>query len=283
MRYEIHGAMCATSVFTDEGFTIGLKKYSYDDVSAVYLFANSTPLTNGVIQIVARGKVEQATFSHKQREIGQEVFRYLQNIVENKRKIEESNTDFSEVFSSATSTYRYCVTHDLGQGFNEAWGIKHFQVIFDNLMDGERIIFPFIGLHNYTGKEHDDNFAYVVTDKRILMGHQDLIGQVFQSVSWQNINDITMSTGAFLGIVTIDTYKETFNVGVNKAHAQNISKKLHEVFDQFKRQSAEPVQPVATSQTDNSIAYLKQLKELLDEGIITQEEFDAKKKQVLGL
>ena len=28
---------------------------------------------------------------------------------------------------------------------------------------------------------------------------------------------------------------------------------------------------------------LKQLKELLDSGIITQEEFDAKKKQILGL
>ena len=31
------------------------------------------------------------------------------------------------------------------------------------------------------------------------------------------------------------------------------------------------------------IAELKQLKELVDEGILTEEEFAAKKKQVLGL
>ncbi|WP_082229357.1 SHOCT domain-containing protein [Lactobacillus sp. wkB8] len=31
------------------------------------------------------------------------------------------------------------------------------------------------------------------------------------------------------------------------------------------------------------IAELKQLKELVDEGILTEEEFSAKKKQVLGL
>lgn len=33
----------------------------------------------------------------------------------------------------------------------------------------------------------------------------------------------------------------------------------------------------------SSAAELKQYKELLDSGVITQEEFDAKKKQLLGL
>lgn len=37
------------------------------------------------------------------------------------------------------------------------------------------------------------------------------------------------------------------------------------------------------SQDNNAIEQIKQLKQLLDEGIITQEEFDAKKKQLLGL
>ena len=39
---------------------------------------------------------------------------------------------------------------------------------------------------------------------------------------------------------------------------------------------------VPTSNNDN-IGQLKELKELLDQGIINQEEFDAKKKQILGL
>ena len=39
--------------------------------------------------------------------------------------------------------------------------------------------------------------------------------------------------------------------------------------------------PIATPTTP--LSQMKELKELLDLGIITQEEFDAKKKQLLGL
>ena len=46
-------------------------------------------------------------------------------------------------------------------------------------------------------------------------------------------------------------------------------------------QSEEVAQPTAPAST--SLSQLKELKELLDMGIITQEEFDAKKKQILGL
>jgi len=41
-------------------------------------------------------------------------------------------------------------------------------------------------------------------------------------------------------------------------------------------------QPVATD-TNTQIAELQQLAALKDQGILTQEEFDAKKKQILGL
>ena len=46
-------------------------------------------------------------------------------------------------------------------------------------------------------------------------------------------------------------------------------------------QSEEVAQPTAPASA--SLSQLKELKELLDMGIITQEEFDAKKKQILGL
>ena len=43
-----------------------------------------------------------------------------------------------------------------------------------------------------------------------------------------------------------------------------------------------PVQNT-TENTQDMIAELKQLKELVDEGILTEEEFSVKKKQILGL
>jgi hypothetical protein len=43
-----------------------------------------------------------------------------------------------------------------------------------------------------------------------------------------------------------------------------------------------PAQPVPAAQ-DDTAAQLQQLAQLKDQGILTQEEFDAKKKQILGI
>lgn len=48
------------------------------------------------------------------------------------------------------------------------------------------------------------------------------------------------------------------------------------------QQPAAQATPAADTAND-SIAQLKQLAELKDQGILTQEEFDAKKKKILGL
>lgn len=49
-------------------------------------------------------------------------------------------------------------------------------------------------------------------------------------------------------------------------------------------QQEQEQQPAAAAQsTDDEVTQLKQLAELKDQGILTQEEFDAKKKQILGL
>ena len=42
-------------------------------------------------------------------------------------------------------------------------------------------------------------------------------------------------------------------------------------------------QPAIAQKTDNRIEELTKLKDLLDTGVISQEEFDAKKKQILGV
>ena len=91
--------------------------------------------------------------------------------------------------------------------------------------------------------------------------------------------------------------REVIDTGANGEFSQNCKyiesllpnkKYRYEMF-------ADSAKEAATSQTDpktdtqalatgkNNLEELKQLKELLDMGIITQEEFDAKKKQLLGL
>jgi len=55
------------------------------------------------------------------------------------------------------------------------------------------------------------------------------------------------------------------------------------VHENPKNKPAQPVAPAAPVQQTSSLDEIKKLKELLDLGLITQEEFDAKKKQLLGL
>ncbi len=183
----------------------------------------------------------------------------------------------------AEGMYDYCIKNGFGSGWNETWGIKHFQVIENALLSNEEVIMTFIGLHNYkSSTEHDQHFAYAITNKRIIMAQKNMVaGEKIQTVYLDFINDITFNSGVLLGVLTIDTNKEVFNVGLDKLSAQKINAKVLEVFDNLK--SAKN-QSAATINSGVSVAEeIKKFKELLDIGAITQEEFDIKKKQLLGL
>lgn len=64
---------------------------------------------------------------------------------------------------------------------------------------------------------------------------------------------------------------------VSRRQAQRWSNQAAEDQQQYEAQ-----QPVSTAQ-DDTVAQLQQLASLKDQGILTQEEFDAKKKQILGI
>lgn len=124
----------------------------------------------------------------------------------------------------------YCISNQTGTGFNRKWLNKHFSVIQKNLMNDEKGLVAFIGLKDYISPtKHQSNFAYLITDKRIIMAQKKLIGETIVSVSLKNINDISMSIGMIFGQITFDSIKETFSVGISKEHAQNVFNLVHEV------------------------------------------------------
>ncbi len=189
---------------------------------------------------------------------------------------------------SAEDMYQYCVDNNLGTGTTRGWAIKHFQLLLDNLKPGENIHCVFIGLHNYVSiSKHDGNFAYAMTDKRIIMAQHKLLGANIQSINIENINDITMSKKGIgsmgLGIVCIDTYKEAFNVGVNVTSASSIYECVHEVWDIIRAQNSGNQNATVIQNVKSPAEQIKEYKELLDMGVLTQEEFDAKKKELLKL
>ena len=186
--------------------------------------------------------------------------------------------------NTAEGMYDYCLKNGYGSGWNEKWGVKHFKIIEDNLLPDEEIRMTFIGFHNYQSmSKHDGNFAYAITDRRILMGKKDVVGEKFQSISIDNINDITFRSGIALGIMTVDTFKEVFNVGLDKNSAQKINAKVHEVVDAIKREKSVSPNPAGPGSSPDAADEIMKFKHLLDMGAITQEEYDSKKKQLLDL
>lgn len=113
------------------------------------------------------------------------------------------------------------------------------------------------------------------------MAQEKVIRNNLQIVVIDNLNDVTMTTGAVFGIIVIDTIKKTFNVGVNKIVAKNINNVIHDVLLSLKedKKASANTNVLTASSADEILKY----KDLLDMGAITQDEFDEKKRQLLGL
>mgnify|MGYP003461922292 FL=1 len=182
--------------------------------------------------------------------------------------------------NTAQGMYKYCIDNNFGSGFNENWGVKHFGVLENKLIKDEKVLMTFIGLHDYESTtKHDGNFAYAITNKRILAGQKSLVGEKFKVVDHTRINDISFESGMVFGIIKIDTPQEKFEIALDKGSAISINNHIHQVLDSLKTNINGSNQQPGISAADE----LKKFKELLDMGAITQEEFDAKKKQLLGL
>jgi len=154
--------------------------------------------------------------------------------------------------------------------FAALWGQDVEESLYIQLLfiDLPIIVFFCFVLHAYSSCE------IVVTDKRVygkaVFGKR--VDLPIDSVS-------AVGTSMFKGIdvgTSSGRIKFKFVENNEKIHDE-LSKLLME------RQSAGKAAPAPVSEPTSGMDDLKKLKELLDSGIITQEEFDAKKKQILGL
>lgn len=180
---------------------------------------------------------------------------------------------------TADEMYDYSVKNGFGKGML-GWGQKSFRVIEQQLLPDEEAIICFIGLHDYvSAAKHGGNFAYALTNKRLILGQKKVLGENVQIIDLNNVNDITKTTGMLSGNIIFDTYKERFTVNFPDVTANKLYPVLQKYLTEFK--NPKTIQPKQDS--NNSIDELRKYKGLLDDNIITQEEFDAKKRQILGL
>lgn len=81
MRYELKSSLLPKCIFTDDGFSMGEKPYSYDYIETVKLSGKATVLTDAIISININDSCLNVPVSKKQEDEGLEVFELLQDVV----------------------------------------------------------------------------------------------------------------------------------------------------------------------------------------------------------
>ena len=171
----------------------------------------------------------------------------------------------------------------IGKDIKEKVSLANFQIIADLLEADETILLGFSGFLNEgeRGKKMGYPYSFAVTNKRLLMGMKIAISKDSQTLLWDYIDHLSFARHkpyTNFGCITIETIKKPYQISISLQPAEAVFQKLNEVFMEIK--SANKVSEPAVS---DSADELLKFKKLADMGVITQEEFEAKKKQLLGL
>ena len=158
----------------------------------------------------------------------------------------------------------------------------HFEALERSLPANEDVIFAFaaIGVEDRKTLVCGGHLAVALTDKKLIYAKKKLImGDFVKMISFDFINDITTKGGWLGSKLIIDSPSEYAAFGIGQDNVNAIRNSVLEAIENYRAKKNAPAASPAVSAADE----LKKFKELLDMGIITQEEFDAKKKQLLGL
>ncbi|WP_285110379.1 PH domain-containing protein [Pediococcus sp. AC40] len=125
----------------------------------------------------------------------------------------------------------------------------------------------------------------VLTQKRILFIDKGLIfGIKSTEIPLDMVNGVSYSKGLLFGKISITNGAVTTLVEqVDKNTAPIMVNKIKESSEKYKESLHTLSSNISSTTPLDGPDQIKKYKELLDEGIITQEEFNAKKKQILEL
>ena len=161
---------------------------------------------------------------------------------------------------------------------------KHIELLISNLRGEEEVKYAILATGIYNGAEIvcGGNCVLFITTERIIYGCKGMLWTTVKSVNLDDCRDVESDTfGIFKGTIKINTRTEVVKFETKKSEtirlAGLIEGIIKEVVDNKKAPAAQVINQVSAADE------LKKFKELLDSGLITQEEFDAKKKQLLGL
>ncbi len=122
------------------------------------------------------------------------------------------------------------------------------------------------------------NGVFVITNERVYFSNNSLGTTQYKSIQLSDIQSVDDKANFLgLGVIRIKGITEEFVIDVAKKLLPTIKDCLNEAIKNQSQSSS------STESSGDYIHQIEQLSNLLNQGIISQEEFDFKKKQLLGM
>lgn len=256
MLYEFKSLGNKYWAVSDRGLTYDNTNYDFKVIEVISLQDTKTALVNGTIRIVAGGRKINLSFSYAERSQAHQAY----DILKLKCEIDsiKSNAVDGAVYFVNGVRGKTLTVYDNRCVINVKVGIGSF--ITGNVTDGEKTIYycDCIGVQFKKAGVTIGNLQLETASSQMNNKHSNFFGE------------------------------NTFNFDVTTVS----NEKMEEVADYIKEKimelkmgNVQNINTVETAKIDvmSSADEIIKFKQLFDAGVITQEEFEAKKKQLLGL
>jgi hypothetical protein len=144
-------------------------------------------------------------------------------------------------------------------------------------------ILGFIGEMMGKGKDRQHNGVLVCTNQRVVFYSKGFFSEVNRSIPINKISSIDLDKGLMFRAITIHTSNDEIHVRstFKIEDLQKFQSTIEEVRDSKQLNQPSDLQNLSLDKEDDPISKIKKLSELKEQGIIKEDEFEQKKKELL--
>lgn len=291
------------TTLTDTELIVGRDHYPTSKVTAVRAFIKPSRLLAAVYQVTVDDKVVNVSFAQKDLEAGNAIIEELDRIALRNRggRTGEEVRERRREKDVCEALAGRCVADGLDDGMDPQLLRRHLAVVVNGLKPNEHPYVTFVAQANYRdGRRNDGQFAFVATQRALHSSQRRLFGLRPVTLPWETVTDIALEEGTERSVLTINAPRDAMRLGLGPDEAVAAVAALRAAWRGtplspatrgavLYTESAETSPKAAGSDVaspsplGDPYEEVKKAKELLDLGILTQEEFDRKKRQLLGL
>ncbi|SCJ45531.1 Uncharacterised protein [uncultured Eubacterium sp.] len=179
-----------------------------------------------------------------------------------------------KLMKTAEEMMQFCVENNTGvYSFKD---LKHFKVIEDSLQTGEYALLCFVGsqmVDRAYNSTKDRRCCLALTNIRLIMGQRSGMGDDLQFIWYKDLNGMELTKNSIM----VDAAKNWPCIQIITEGVPYLQEEIPDIMEAIKQKKAIAKVTKRSSSADE----IRKFKGLLDDGIITEEEFLGKKKQLL--